>query len=376
MKTVTVFLLTPLFLAAQLSNDTQAASSKSEYTGMFLGRDGSGVINPDESGPFKLTVSDNGKFHAKFQFGSKQRSASGEFNSQGYSMFFIYVTKYKSSGLVVTKKKYPKWYVTVNLINGGEQVVGQITLNQSEGWVSELLGNRAGYDGKTETAPQAGQYTLVLPGHENSTTLPAGAGYGTVQVDDKGKVKFKGELADGTKVSQSVVLGRNGDWPLYLQLYGYKGALAGWVNFTNLPGSDLSGFVQWIKPKPASGPLYPDGFTNEVAVVGSVYVPPSADGQIFDWTSGQIVVGAGNLATPLTNNITIGPGDQIVNLSGQIENLSIKIQGKSGLFEGSFVPPGGGASEKIAGALLQKQNQGAGFFPNDHVSGFVRIEKE
>lgn len=375
MKAIPTLVAAGLFLVAQLNSEAQAASSKTEYTGMFLGRNGSGVIDPDQSGPFKITVSDEGKIRGKFQFGPKHHSTSGEFDSQGFARFFIYVSHTKYSGFyVVTKKKVPKWMVTMNLTNAGEQVSGQVTLNQPDGWTADLSGNRAGYDGKSETAPQAGQYTVVFPGHENSETVPAGTGYATVQVDEKGKVKFKGELADGTKVSQSVLLGRNGAWPLYLQLYGYEGALAGWVHFTNQAASDVAGSAQWIKPKRASGPLYPDGFTNAVGVIGSLYFPLPPDGQILNWTNAQVVIGGGNLVTPLTNNITIGPGNQIVDLGGQINNLTLKIQTKDGLFQGSFVPPGSGWSTKIAGALLQEQNRGAGFFPNDHVSGYVLIE--
>jgi hypothetical protein len=34
-----------------------------------------------------------------------------------------------------------------------------------------------------------------------------------------------------------------------------------------------------------------------------------------------------------------------------------------------------GKSLKIAGVILQKQNRGAGFFPDGHQSGYVRIDE-
>jgi hypothetical protein len=55
----------------------------------------------------------------------------------------------------------------------------------------------------------------MMPGAEDSTVAPAGSSIGTVTIQPTGQLKFSGLLADGTKVTQTAVLGPNGEWPLY-----------------------------------------------------------------------------------------------------------------------------------------------------------------
>jgi len=40
----------------------------------------------------------------------------------------------------------------------------------------------------------------------------------------------------GKTISQSALLGRQGQWPMYVSLYGDRGALVGWVTFANEAG--------------------------------------------------------------------------------------------------------------------------------------------
>ena len=99
-----------------------------------------------------------------------------------------------------------------------------------------LSGDRAGLG-----ASYAGNYTLVAPGFDDSTTLPAGDSFGSLKVDVAGRVKFAGTLADGTKVSQTASLSKGGYWPLYVPLYSGNGSLMSWLAFASTTNSDLSG---------------------------------------------------------------------------------------------------------------------------------------
>jgi hypothetical protein len=88
---------------------------------------------------------------------------------------------------------------------------------------------------------------LVIPGKDNDPSVPAGDGFGVVSVGTSGKIKFKGTLADGTKVSQSTSLSKDGLWPMYVSLYSGKGSLVSWQAFANQINSDLNGMLNWIK---------------------------------------------------------------------------------------------------------------------------------
>lgn len=375
MKTMTSLLAAGLCLAALWHAQAQPASFKGEYSGLFLARDGFGVLESDHSGSFHLKVSDRGRIHGNFEIGNNRHSGSGEFDSQGHALFFIYVTRVDGDfSSTIEKTKRPKWMVTLDLVNDRAQVSGQIILIRPDGWWADLAGNRVGFDRETGAPPQAGLYTLIIPGKEGSG--PAGTSYGTASVDSRGNLRFKGALADGKKISQGALLSRNGQWPMYASLYSDRGALAGWVTFANEAESDLSAEVEWLKPHQAAGPLYSDGFTNLSAVVGSRYVPPPAHGNVLGWTNGIVIIGGGNLTTPLTNNITIGPDNHVTVADGPLDSLTLTFRTTSGLFNGTFAHPTTGRNVKFAGVILQKQKRGAGFFPEAHVSGYVRLEEQ
>ena len=63
----------------------------------------------------------------------------------------------------------------------------QITGHLTDGtWKSTLAGDRAG-----SFVPFAGNYTLVIPGYDTNSTLPAGDGFGTLKVNRSGQVEIR-----------------------------------------------------------------------------------------------------------------------------------------------------------------------------------------
>jgi hypothetical protein len=161
----------------------------------------------------------------------------------------------------------------IDMVNGIEVyltnfVPARITNYFQTNWTAELRADRAVFS-STSPAPQAGKYTLLIPADTNSTGGPFGDGYGTVTVNTKGSLTFSGSLADGTKVTQKVPISKNGDWPLYLNLYKNKGTLLSRIVLdTNQPDTDLSGLMNWFK-RTQTARYYPGGFTNESMIVGS-----------------------------------------------------------------------------------------------------------
>jgi len=100
--------------------------------------------------------------------------------------------------------------------------------------------------GSSELAGYVGKYLLFMPGDTNSFACQ-GDGVAALTISRAGTVRIRGTLGDGTRISQSAAVCRNGEVPLYARLYGRKGALVGWLQLTNGTGT-LGGELDWIRP--------------------------------------------------------------------------------------------------------------------------------
>lgn len=342
---------TPIELTVQ-SPAAAFARAKGSYSGLFF--DPNGIANSN-SGAFTLTTTDRGTFTGQLQMAGKRYSWSGQLDSEGRASNTI--ARAGSSPLTIDLR--------VGLFDHLDETVGHV----SDGvWSAELAGDRAAFDAKTNAAPFAGKYTLVIRGAADASTSPGGDGAGSLTVDGAGKIIFKGTLADGTKVSQKSAVSKHGQWPLYLSLYGGGGSVLSWVSFTNRPGSDLEGAISWIKPPQAAPQLYPAGFDVQSDLIGSAY---SGVNPVFNFTNGIISFTGGDLAEDFSNAFAISAANKIVNLNSN--RLSLKLTASSGLFSGTVTPPAGGKPLPFNGAVLQKQNNASGFFLGPGRSGHVLI---
>jgi hypothetical protein len=235
-------------------------------------------------------------------------------------------------------------------------------------WTANLVADPSAYS-RTNSAPQAGKYTLLIQGGGNSSDQlsgqtseqPGGNGFGAVSVDALGNVTFSGVLGDGTPVNSTSVVSRDGQWPFYISLYGGKGSILGWLSFNN--GGAISGQTLWIKPPEAAAKLYPGGFTNSGEVIGSVYHYTNGL-PVLGFTEGQVVLSNGDVSQSITNQIVLGSGNQAANLT---------LQTSSGLFKGRVMNPETGALIVIKGIILQNQGIGAGLFLGTNESGSVLL---
>ena len=238
--------------------------------------------------------------------------------------------------------------------------------------MSSLSGDRAVFQSRTNPAPYAGRYTMVVPGVDGDVSLPTGDGFGTVQVTPSGLVRLAGTLADGTKVSQAAPVSRQGLWPLYAPLYSGKGSLLSWLAFTNRPKEDLHGPLSWIKPANTNAHHYAGGFTNECNVLGSLYfAPPSRTNLGLNFTNGYVVFSGGDLPADFTNAIALGLGSRVTNLSSN--RLALTFSPATGTFTGSTADPNSGILFPFKGALLEKMGLGCGFLLGTNQSSRVII---
>jgi hypothetical protein len=311
---------------------TPAAAS---YSGLFYEPGGAEV---GKSGAVTLTTTTSRSYTGKLQLGAANLSFSGAFTIVG------------TATNVLARKGASPLGLMLNINSNSDFITGTV----GDGtFTADLLANR-GFSAATGAAPFAGNYTLIFPGTNNNSQLPAGDGYGTVTVSTMGKIKLTGALADGTKLSQSTAVSTNGQWALYASLYSGQGQILGWMTFTNPPQGGVGGQVDWIKPQ--NGKLYPNGFDFGTMATGSIY--NSAASPLIGFGSGMLVFSGGNLANAFTNNVTVN-SSTVMN-STSTNKLTMKVNASKGTFTGSVVNPFTGVSMPFNGVYLQNENFGSG----------------
>ena len=209
---------------------------------------------------------------------------------------------------------------------------------------------------------------MVIPGVEGDASIPAGNGFGVLRVDTRGMARFAGVLADGTHVSQSAALSKDGLWPLFVPLYAGNGQIWSWLEFTNRTDSDFDGTLTWIKSPDARAHYYANGFANQYPTVGSAYLAPVGS-NILNLASARLEFSGGNLGAGFTNSITLGERSKIN--TGE-KGFGMRFALGSGTYLGTVSEPVSGKTLPFRGAVLQKLNAGYGFLlGTDQSSGVV-----
>jgi oxalate decarboxylase/phosphoglucose isomerase-like protein (cupin superfamily) len=325
------------------------------YSGLFYEGD---EVRTTSAGAFTVKVTARGTYSGRLQTGTSRGSFSGKLDSQGQA----------------TNTIYPKGgsAVTVDLRIGAgayaDRMFGHVA---NSAFSADLQGDRAVFNAKTNPAGFAGNFTLLLPGLCDGTTVTLGDGFGTVRVGANGKLRFKGILADGTKVSQGAVVSKNGEWPLYVPLYRGQGLVLSWLTFTNQADSDLIGKLSWVKLPSFMTQYYPLGLTNECDAVGSTFVRPIGSA-IVDLPSGRVKMSGGDLVADFTNSVTLGPDNKVVGTSGSPLTMSFSLS--AGTFTGKATDPTTGQPLPFRGVVLQKRNRGYGFLLGSDQSSQVVFE--
>ena len=261
---------------------------------------------------------------------------------------------------------------TLQLNLAGQSVQGTVT---DGSFLAILDGDQAVFSPSHKAAKYQGQYTLIIPGANAPAIGPFGASYGTVTVDASGNIAFAGTLADGTPVSRSGVVSKDGYWPFYAPLYNGAGSLWGSNYFTN--NAIVSApFLSWINAtNSAKTAVYRSGFTNQqAAVIGSFYTPTAKP--LLTLTNAQVTLQGGGLPFGITNQITLASNNKITvpRAAENTNGLTLTITTKTGLISGSFLNPAN-AKQTIAvnGVLLQNQTNAAGFFLGTNQSGSFNL---
>jgi hypothetical protein len=315
-STQSSFTLSVQQATALLKSDLPKSST---YNGLFYEDD---AVRLQSAGAFKMTVTSAGVYSGSLQTAGGKYSFKGKFG-----------VVCMATNLVLRKGANP---LTISFMLQAGSSTNQFLGNLSDGvWVAGMHGAVAPFNLKTNPAPYAGNYTIAFPGQTGSPAL--GNSYGSVRVDGNGNVRLAGMLADGTKVSQSALLSRDGLWPVFIPLYSGKGLVMAWISFTNRATDDLNGSVSWIKLANPTAAYYPDGLAFAGSAVGSAFRASSA----------------------LALNVEVSKLQTSGGAPGNI--TSLKISASTGTFKGSMLDKLTGQPKSFQGALLQKPNVAYGF---------------
>ena len=332
---------------------TLPASGNSVFRGLF--HDPTNLLQ-QSSGALTLTASKRGTFSGKLSLAGRAYPFRGTFDSSGTAG--VTVSRAHNSSLTLQLRLQDE-DVLVGTVGDGN-------------WLAAVHADRAVFS-RDNPCGYAGLYTFTIPGSTNAPSFPGGDSYWTVTIKSGGGLTLVGSLADGTKISQSTALAKDGRQPLFVPLYKGGGFIIGWINFSpgaiNTPGSD----VVWIKPTLAGNgaPYYPSGFSERMVVYGWNYVPPTKQESVFNFTNGVVLMQGGNLPDSVQLPITLLPDNKVAGPAQP--KLRLTLGTARGTFSGSFTLPSSRQTYKLNGVLLRQMNSASGYFLGTDQSGLVRI---
>lgn len=346
-------------------------------------------------GIVKLTIGKTGAFSGSLSLAGAKFTLRGVLDPAGVARF----GRARAADLIV-KRKAPARQPAPPLLmlrfhlGENERISGSLT--QLGAPFAAFEAERAFYSSKNPVAaPVLGKYTVLFspvaaPNNGlDAARFPQGTGFGLLTVAAKGTAKLSGTLADGTAVSSANSLSEDNGWPIYVSFYKKNGALSGLARFRTLAATDLDGLgLTWIRPANVP-PLtrYPPGWLDPgilVDLIGSKFVGPQRGVNVSILPGLDPVSPAGNADFLLRDGNLPVPGAIDVSANVDTKNkivllaapaaLKLKLKlASSGIVTGSFVHPATNKSTPIKGALFQKQNRAAGFFPGPAESGEMRL---
>ncbi len=326
------------------------------YNGLYREAD---EVRLGSSGFFSLSVTSRGTYSGRLQTSSGRYAFKGKLNPQC-----------QATNVIV--RNGTNW-LTLSLTVGtgaaeADEIVGRVT---DANWSASLRGDRALFNANTRPSPYTNRFTIIIPGREGDDQLPAGDGIGTMLVDGNGRLIFKGTLADGTRVNQSVPISGNGLWPLYCPLYSGGGSIWSWVALDDSSGGDVAGAFTWIKTADAAARFYPAGFDYTGTIIGSVYRSDNGPGAL-NFTNALVEFSGGNIGADYFDYMAIDPGGHTTGLG--TNQLALTFALPTGSFSGRSTDPFTGKASVFRGVVLQKQNAGRGFLLGTNRSSRVLLE--
>jgi hypothetical protein len=306
--------------------------AKGIYLALFQG------IDEQHTGFAQISVNSSGGFIGAFNLGGEAAAVKNSFNAEG---------QYNGGFALPNGTSY----TAALLLSSSAVLTGTIT-SQSDG--SELY-VKAELPVAHSTLSLEGNYTVVMPAVTG--TVPAGNGYGTINISKAGKIKFKGTLGDGVPASLSTYLDSQNNWSfLFTKAASKKSSeeiLLGSISFPAAISGSV-GTLSWYRSARTADTAYPAGFVTSIPIQISKYAPPAVTA-----TSATLTFSGGDLTASKVEAVTITDKDKVTP-SPSATDLSIKFASGSGLFSGRFSD--NGTTRSFDGAILQSGTTGLGLF--------------
>ena len=151
--------------------------------------------------------------------------------------------------------------------------------------------------------------------------------------------------------------------------------IMGWLTFTNDPVPTLEGSVYWGRPNVPGNAFYPAGFTNTLAIVGSLYTPPAPATRILDMTNGTLTIMDGDLPANLVYTVALLTNNVVTNLTGLPTNkFSVKFTNSTGAMTVTFRPTGAATDKTVHGTVSQQSTNAAGWFQGTTHTGSILLQ--
>ena len=318
---------------------------KGVYSGLFHDTN---EVEFRSSGFVTLTLTERGLYSGRVLWNGRTARWSGAFLPDGGS----------TNVVTLNSSNQVRFLMVADLSGGSDRITGEVTNSLFR---SQLALDRAVFTGRgTNSSPWAGRYTMVLPRDTNAVVGPAGEGFAAVTSDARGVTTLAGVLGDGTRLASTGPISKRGSLPFFAPLYRGAGLAVGWLQFdTNQPTTDLSGLVNWTKPRLVAEPYNGLGFTNEMMLQGSRYTPPPG-APLLALTTASIGFTNGNLPAFFANDLLLDPDGAVTVPNGNTNKLSVSFTRATGLFSGAVTPPYLTTPVPFKGAVLQKQSRGSG----------------
>lgn len=349
------------------------------YTGLVSADEDSTPAHATE-GLVSVIIAAKGIFTGKLTIDGATHAFTGSIPPSGVGQFVV--NKVAQSSLPIVRKGKANLGLALEFdlrkTGNSNTVTGTVSVANSA-VASEFVADRALYTNKKNPVlplmnPAEAlwklPYTLLFkaPTAGDASAVPQGDGWGSITISNAGVAKVTGTLADGTAITFSAPLSLANRLPFYVPLYKNLGSISGPVKFENLTATDVDAEdLYWFRPADAKSKVYPLGWAAGINVDlrGSKFVKAVAKTDTessFGFVgNGTLTVSQGTLTENVVKSFSITVANKVTNAAAD-KTFTLTVAGATGIFSGTFTPPGQTKKPAFKGVVLQKSGEASGFF--------------
>lgn len=319
-----------------------AGDARGTYVGVIQSGDSVG----GQVGMIQVKLTSNGRFTGILKYMGKRWGFSGRVNGSGFATVNV-------RGLTLQFLRQP----TGEFILSGawQSDSGNYAFTAAKIWTPT----------RDEICPATGQYTVALmtDSDDSSHELPPFVGSGFVFVKSDGTARILADTVDGRVASTSGMLTEDGTWIIHLPTFRGQGMLSGQITFGDLPESDCTAALRWVKPLLKKARRYPLDFDVEISLLGSRYdktLPALV--VTTDSPNATFTADGGDITSPITDAVDFGAGNNVQFITNNLRAWA-RIFKSTGRVTGQIRHPRSRVLVPFLGVVLQKQNRAIGTFP-------------